>query len=103
MSAGKGDKPRPVDKEKYDRNFERIFAKDMTRLSDKIMPKSPTINDLLKADEKARIRFKAMIQSPEGEVAEENDLGSHIEYIYENGAKIVIEKTVIEKWEKNKK
>lgn len=79
MSAGKGDKPRPVDKEKYDRNFERIFSK------------------------KGEIKFKAMIQSPEGEVAEENDLGSHIEYVYENGAKIVIKKTVIEKWKKNKK
>ena len=25
MMAGKGDKPRPVDKEKFDRNYERIF------------------------------------------------------------------------------
>ena len=24
---GKGDKPRPVDREKYDRNFEKIFNK----------------------------------------------------------------------------
>jgi len=26
--SGKGDKPRPVDKKKYDDNFERIFKKD---------------------------------------------------------------------------
>ena len=25
--AGKGDKPRPVDKKKYDENFDRIFSK----------------------------------------------------------------------------
>ena len=25
MTNGKGDKPRPVDREKYDKNFERIF------------------------------------------------------------------------------
>ena len=25
--AGKGDKPRPVDKKKYDENFDRIFNK----------------------------------------------------------------------------
>ena len=25
--AGKGSKPRPVDKKKYDRNYERIFGK----------------------------------------------------------------------------
>lgn len=24
---GKGDRPRPVDKKKYDRNYERIFGK----------------------------------------------------------------------------
>ena len=24
---GKGDKPRPVDKKKYDKNYERIFRK----------------------------------------------------------------------------
>jgi hypothetical protein len=27
FSAGKGDKPRPVDYEKYARNYERIFRK----------------------------------------------------------------------------
>lgn len=27
--AGKGDKPRPVDKNKYDKNWERIFGKKM--------------------------------------------------------------------------
>jgi len=26
MSAGKGSKPRPVDKEKFDKEFERIFG-----------------------------------------------------------------------------
>jgi hypothetical protein len=26
--SGKGDKPRPVDKKKFDDNFERIFKKD---------------------------------------------------------------------------
>jgi hypothetical protein len=27
MSAGKGDKPRPVDKKKYDENYDAIFGK----------------------------------------------------------------------------
>lgn len=92
MSAGKGDKPRPVDKEKYDRNYERIFraTKDV---AEKTMPKYPTTDDLYKAEKKAEIKFKALIESPEGEVVEENDLGSHIEYVYENGAKIIIGKT----------
>jgi hypothetical protein len=27
MSAGKGDKPRPVDTKKYGENYERIFGK----------------------------------------------------------------------------
>lgn len=27
MSAGKGDKPRPVDKKKFDENFDLIFRK----------------------------------------------------------------------------
>ena len=26
MSAGKGDKPRPVDKKKYDNNYKKIFG-----------------------------------------------------------------------------
>jgi len=26
MSAGKGDKPRPVDKRKYDNNYKKIFG-----------------------------------------------------------------------------
>jgi hypothetical protein len=28
MQNGKGDTPRPVDKEKYDINYERIFRRD---------------------------------------------------------------------------
>ena len=27
MNAGKGDKPRPVDKEKYDNNYKKIFGR----------------------------------------------------------------------------
>jgi hypothetical protein len=27
MSNGKGDKPRPVDKKRYDANYDRIFGK----------------------------------------------------------------------------
>lgn len=30
MSAGKGDKPRPVNKKQYDKNFEKINWKDST-------------------------------------------------------------------------
>lgn len=30
MSAGKGDKPRPVDKKQYDNNFEKIVWKKNT-------------------------------------------------------------------------
>ena len=30
MSAGKGDKPRPVDLAKYGENYERIFGKKKT-------------------------------------------------------------------------
>lgn len=29
--AGKGDKPRPVDKKRYDENFERIFSKKTSK------------------------------------------------------------------------
>lgn len=32
MSAGKGDKPRPVDKKKYDENYELIFRKKKKKL-----------------------------------------------------------------------
>ena len=31
MSAGKGDKPRPVDAAKYAENYERIFGKKKTK------------------------------------------------------------------------
>lgn len=30
MSAGKGDRPRPVDKTKWDENYDRIFSKRKT-------------------------------------------------------------------------
>jgi hypothetical protein len=30
MSAGKGDKPRPIDRKKYDENYDRIFRKKRT-------------------------------------------------------------------------
>ena len=29
--AGKGDKPRPVDKKKYDKNWERIFRREVDK------------------------------------------------------------------------
>ena len=36
MSAGKGDKPRPVDKRKYDNNYKKIFGeKDYGQLGKK--------------------------------------------------------------------
>jgi hypothetical protein len=30
MSAGKGDKPRPINRKKYDENYDRIFCKKRT-------------------------------------------------------------------------
>lgn len=46
MSAGKGDKPRPVDKKEYDRNFEKIIWK------------SPTPKDVLKKKNKLTFVYK---------------------------------------------
>lgn len=31
MSAGKGDRPRPVDKKKFDESYDRIFKKSSKR------------------------------------------------------------------------
>ena len=36
--AGKGDTPRPVDKRKYDKNYDRIFSKDKKCQNVKTVP-----------------------------------------------------------------
>jgi hypothetical protein len=43
--AGKGDRPRPVNKKQYDKNYERIFGKkeDMPLLRNGTMPGSKSI------------------------------------------------------------
>ena len=41
MSAGKGDKPRPVDKKVYDKNFEEINWQKNKKVQ-KVPPRPPT-------------------------------------------------------------
>lgn len=67
--AGKGSKPRPVDKEKYDRNYENIFRKnkpqkvlitsegevipvdralvEMLKIGSKYIAKEPTVEEIM--------------------------------------------------------
>lgn len=38
MSAGKGDKPRPVNKKEFDTNFDKInWNKDLTSTTDRVL------------------------------------------------------------------